>query len=69
MIIKNGLAFISKKEHNAIREVLIHSLMDIGFGTGGSFGDGENYYLKEVERAKLGIELIKAILQELITVK
>lgn len=76
MIIKSGVAKITKKEFEAIKTVLIHSKIDIKYGWGGSFGGYDEDSKtetkeaeKEVKKAELGIELINHIINSLVVVK
>jgi hypothetical protein len=63
MKIKSGQLIIGKREAQEIKLLLLHSKMDIGYGSGGSFGNGEKVNEKAVESVNAAIENIEWILE------
>ncbi len=62
----SGQLRFGKREEEAMRCVLQHCKLDISFGGGGSFnlGDNDNTEdIKEIVKAKKGIELFEWILE------
>lgn len=61
---KSGiLIMMTKTEQKEMRLLIEHAKQDLGYGVGGTFGDGENWNKKgEAEKVRLAIKSLEWIL-------
>lgn len=62
----SGHLFMTKKEIQNINILLDHAKRDLSYREGGSYGDGDKIYTKEVKMAEQAIQDIMWVLETVV---